>query len=61
MENKLIYYKEDTFKGVGGIVKITPDTRSILSRHMRETGFSASQIVEEWAKFVDVRYEVREV
>lgn len=60
MEDKLIYRLHPS-RDVGEVVRINAKTREILNQHRRETGLSAVKIIEEWAKFADRHYEVREI
>lgn len=59
MPNKLVY-KVYKVADVGDIVRISKKTRDILNRHRRETGLSASKILEQWALHCDEDYEVEE-
>ncbi|MGN0452121.1 MAG: hypothetical protein ACI4FN_08445 [Acutalibacteraceae bacterium] len=60
MKDSLVY-KIHPSSDVGEVVRINAKTREILNQHKRETGLSATKILEEWAKFADKHYEVREV
>lgn len=56
-----LIYKVHPLGDVGEVVRINQKTREILNQHRRETGLSATKILEEWAKFADKHYEVEEI
>lgn len=61
MTKENLVFEIHCMEPVGNIVRINDKTRKIVNQLRRETGFSATRIIEMCVKYASENYEVVEV